>query len=170
MPQLRRTFRDIPPAMALPPDRTRRMLLSAVALVLSRMAAKSPLLLVVDDLHWADEGTLSVLNHIGRALAQRPIMIVGTYRDNELILKSRLAQVLEELTRNNLLSYVRLNGLPESAVREMMEALSGRAVPPQLVKLVFVDTEGNPFFVEELFRHLMERGKLLGVRPRNIAG
>jgi predicted ATPase len=160
VPHLRRLFQDLPPSLDLPPDRTRRMLFSAVAQALWRVAGGLPLLLVLDDLQWADEGTLSLLSHLARTFAQQPVFIVGTYRDNELNLGGLLGKTLDDLIRAQLLSRLTLGGLSEVAVGEMIEALSGRKAPAQLVKLLFEETEGNPFFVEELFRHLRERGTL----------
>jgi tetratricopeptide (TPR) repeat protein len=160
MPQLRRMFPDITAPVELPPEQTRRVLLVAMLQVLSRAAANRPILLFLDDLHWADEGTLSLLNYLVRSIAKLPVMILGTFRDNELNLTGPLAKMLDELTRMRILFQVNLGGLPESAVGAMIQALSGQEAPSSLVKFIFSGTEGNPFFVEELFRHLAERGTL----------
>jgi DNA polymerase III delta prime subunit len=160
MPQLRRIFPEIPDPPELPPEQTQRALLSAAVQVFARLAAARPLLLLVDDLHWADEGTLSLLNHLARSFARLRVMVIGTYRDNELDLSGLLARTLDEFTRLHILSRINLGGLSEDAVGGMIEALCGREAPPELVKLIFSGTEGNPFFVEELSRHLMDRGKL----------
>src|SRR4029077_6113357 len=73
----------------------------------------------------------------------------------------RLGQSLDELIRGHLVERMTVGGLPESEVAEMLQALSHRTPPAALVNLIYFETEGNPFFVEELFRHLKEQGKLI---------
>ena len=72
MPQLRRLFPDLPPPLELSPEQSRRILFNAVVELLSRAAANAPILLLFEDLHWADEGTLSLLNHIARSISKVP--------------------------------------------------------------------------------------------------
>ena len=161
MPQLRRLFPDIPPPLELSPEQSRRILFNAVVELLGRTAASGPLLLLFEDLHWADEGTLSLLNHIARSISKVPVLILGTYRDNEIDSAGPLAQILDELLRIHMLDRISLRGLPLTAVAEMIRALSGKEPPQDVVNLIYSGTDGNPFFVEELFRHLLERGKLM---------
>ncbi|HEY6418561.1 MAG TPA: AAA family ATPase [Candidatus Binataceae bacterium] len=160
LPQLRRLFPDIPPPMELPPDQSRRVLFNAVAEFVRRAAENSPLLIFVDDLHWADEGTLLLLNYLAQLAPKLRLLMVGTYRDFELQPARPLARALDELIRLRLVERITLRGLPQSAVASMLKILSGREPPDSIVRLFFSDTEGNPFFVEELFRHLLEQGKL----------
>jgi tetratricopeptide (TPR) repeat protein len=162
MPQLRRLFPDIPAPMELTPEQSRRILFKSVVELIVRTAASSPMLLLLEDLHWADEGTLSLLNHIARSIAKTPVIIVGTFRDNEVEASGGLAQTLDELHRIHVLQRISLRGLPEDGVAEMIRALSGKQAPQAVVDLIYSGTEGNPFFVEELFRHLAERGRLVG--------
>jgi len=161
MPQLRRLFPDIPPPMELSPEQSRRILFNAVVELLSRTAANGPMLLLFEDLHWADEGTLSLLNHIARSISTIPVLIVGTFRDNEVDAAGPLAQTLDELLRIHILERISLRGLPQDAVAEMIHALSGKEPPRAVVNLIYSGTDGNPFFVEELYRHLVERDKLV---------
>ena len=88
-------------------------------------------------------------------------MIVGTFRHFEPDPAGRLARTLDELTRRHTLERVSLRGLSETGVKEMLRALSGHEPPQPIVKLFHNGIEGNPFFVEELFMHLREQGKLL---------
>lgn len=161
MPQLRRLFPDIPPPLELSPEQSRRILFNAVVELLGRTAANGPILLLFEDLHWADEGTLSLLNHIARSISKLPVLILGTFRDNEIDSAGPLARTLDELLRIHMLERINLRGLPQSGVVEMIRALSGREPPQAVVSLFFSGTDGNPFFIEELFRHLVERGKLI---------
>jgi len=117
--------------------------------------------MLFEDVHWADEGTLSLLNHIARSISKIPVLILGTFRDNEVDSGGPLARTLDELLRIHMLERISLRGLSQSAVSEMISALSGKEPTQQVVNLIYSGTSGNPFFVEELFRHLVERGKLM---------
>ena len=121
MPQLRRLFPDIPPPLELSPEQSRRILFNAVVELLGRTAASGPILMLFEDLHWADEGTLSLLNHIARSISKLPVLILGTFRDNEIDSAGPLAQTLDELLRIHMLERISLRGLSQSAVSEMIQ-------------------------------------------------
>ncbi len=163
MPQLRRLFPDLPPPLEIPPEQSRRLLFKAVAEVLMRTARNRPVLLLLEDLHWADEGTLSLLTNLARLTPKIPVMIVATYRDHELKPGGSLAATLDELTRLHLLQSIALEGLPQSGVAEMIRELSDREPPKTVVDFIYSGTDGNPFFVEELFLHLVERGQIMDI-------
>ena len=159
MPRLRRLFPDIPAPLELPPQQARRYLFESLCDFLARSATTRPVLLVLDDLHWADESTLSLLVHISRRISRMPVMIIGTFRDSEPDLGGALIEVLEDLLRTGVRP-LRLKGLPEGSVAAMLRALSSSEPPAHLVRSVCEETDGNPFFVEELFKHLVEEGKV----------
>jgi len=160
MPQLTRMFPDIPPPLKVPPEQSRRLLLSSITKVIERAARKNPLILVFEDLHWADEGTLALLEHLARSISTMRLIVIGTYRDIELDPAGPLMHSLEGLIRQHLLERTDLRGLSRTAVGEMIRGLIGDEPAPALVSLIHSTTEGNPFFIEELFQHLVERGKL----------
>jgi len=166
MPELRRLFPDIPPPLELPPEQERRYLFNSVQEFLERAARVQPLFLVWEDLHWGDDATLLLLQHITQRLHEMPILLVGTYRDVELDVGRPLARALEELLRQRLAHRIALRRLPEAGVAAMLEALSGQEPPAPLVQAVYGETEGNPFFVEEVFQHLAEEGKLFDAQGR----
>ncbi|UCD58877.1 MAG: AAA family ATPase, partial [Candidatus Hydrogenedentota bacterium] len=151
MPELRRLFPDIPPAPELPPEHARRYLFNGVREFVARAARAQPLLLVLDDLQWADEPTLLLLEHVAQQLREMPVFIIGTYRDVEWDAARSLAETLEGLLRQRLTHKVILKPLPQSDVSAMLRARSGQEPPAPLVHAVFRETEGNPFFVEEVF-------------------
>jgi tetratricopeptide (TPR) repeat protein len=164
MPQLRRIFPDIPKPLELSPDQSResrRLLFNAFREFLARNARDRPVLLLMEDLQWADEGTLSLINYLARSVAELPVMLVGTYRDEVVDATGLLVRTLDELNRLHLPERMNLHGLPQNAVAEMIRSLSGRDPPTPVVTLIYSNTEGNPFFVEELYRHLVEQGKLM---------
>ncbi|MEE8550188.1 MAG: AAA family ATPase [Gemmatimonadota bacterium] len=165
-PQLRRLFPDIPPPLELPPEQERRYLFNCLREFLERAGRTQPLLLTLEDLHWADDATMLLLQHIAQRLHEMPVLIVGTYRDVELDVARPLARALEELTRQRLAHRITLRRLPQDGVSAMLRSLSGQEPPKPLVDAVYSETEGNPFFVEEVFAHLAEDGKLFDSQGR----
>jgi tetratricopeptide (TPR) repeat protein len=162
VPQLRRSFPDIPAPAELSPEQSRRALFGAVTQLLTRVSHNTPALFLIDDIQWADEGTLLLFNHLAHFVPALPVMIVATLRDFELIPREELLmKTLEELFRHHRIERITLGGLPEKGVREMLAALSGREPPETIVQLFCSNTDGNPFFIEELFRHLIEQNKLI---------
>jgi predicted ATPase len=127
---------------------------------LGRAARIRPHLLILDDLHWADEFTLALLTYLANRIAQLPLVIIGTYRDGYAEHNPALARTLEELIRQGVRP-LKLSGLPKDSVAQMLNELSQRQVPESLVNIIFEESNGNPFFVEEMYRHLTEEGKLL---------
>ncbi|MGC2491566.1 AAA family ATPase [Candidatus Binatus sp.] len=160
LPRLRRLFPDIPRPLEMPAEQSRRILFGATSDFFARVARNTPLLILIDDLHWADEGTLLLLSHLAQLVPHMPILIVGTYRDFELDPGGQLTKTLDELIRRHQAERISLGGLSKSVVAEMLYALSGRTPPDPVVQVFYSYTEGNPFFIEELFLHLVERGKL----------
>jgi hypothetical protein len=158
MPQLRRWFPDIPAAPELAPELGRRMLFSSMAELFGRVAENRPLLLLLEDLQWAKEGTLSLLSFLARAISNLPMMIIGTYRDTDLDQASALVRTLDELMRLPIVERIGLSGLPQSAVSQMLRALSPWELPETAVEFVHSNTEGNPFFVEEVLTSLQADG------------
>jgi predicted ATPase len=158
-PSLRRVFPDIPEPMELPPAQRRRYIFQSFSEALARWARISPQFLVVDDLQWADESTLALLIHLANRVSQLPVVIIGTYRDDYSNANGALVRTLEELIRHGIRP-IKLAGLSRDGVAEMLDRLSRRRAPENLVGAVFEESQGNPFFVEEVFRHLLDEGRV----------
>ncbi|MFZ2061128.1 MAG: AAA family ATPase [Candidatus Binatus sp.] len=158
-PSLRRVFPDVPQPLELPPAQMRRHLFQSVSDAMGRAAQTRSQLYVVEDLHWADESTLALLIHLANRVAQLPVVIIGTYRDGYTESSPALARTLEELIRMGVRP-LKLGGLSEDAVAQMLHGLSRRQAPESLVNLIFEESQGYPFFVEEVYRHLIEEGKV----------
>ena len=101
MPELRHMFPDIPPPLELPPEQQRRFLFNAYREYLERAARTAPIVRVFEDLHWGDEPTLLLLQHLAQTVATVPMLMIGTYRDVELDVSRPFARVLESLIREN---------------------------------------------------------------------
>ena len=160
MPRLRRLLPDLGAPLDLPPRETRRHLFNSFCDFTARLATEQPTLFTIEDLHWADDSTLSLLDHLVKRLSKLPLLIVGTFREAELDVSPGLAKTLEDLLRGRLANRIRLKGLPRDDVAEMLTTLSGMTPPAGVVREIYDETGGNPFFVEELFLHLKEENRL----------
>ena len=160
MPQLRRMFPEIPPPIELPPEQQRRFLFNAYREFVERVAKVTPFVAVFEDLHWADESTLLLLQHLVSAVTSMSALVIGTYRDVELDINRPFARTLESLLREKQATRIPLRRLPQAATETLLATLSGQAPPPSATRILFDHTEGNPFFVESVFRHLSEEGRL----------
>jgi len=159
-PELREQFPDIPEPRKLGPEQERLFLFNNIRDFFERLASRQPLLLVIEDLHWTDEPTLLLLQHIAQRLNEMPVLMVGTYRDTELDVARSLAKALQELLRQRMVHDLILKRLPQEGVSAMLRGRSGQEPPSRLVETIYHETEGNPFFVEEVFKHLAEEEKL----------
>jgi predicted ATPase len=130
MPELRRMFPDIPPPLELPPEQQRRFLFNAYRDAFERAARLTPMVIVLEDLHWADEPTLLLLQHLTRTLGTVPVLMIGTYRDVELEVGRPLARILESLTREKMASRMPLRRLPLDGV-QAMPMPSRQSAPPR---------------------------------------
>ena len=166
LPELRRVYHDIPPPLELPPEQERMYLFNSMREFLERVSQVVPLLLVLDDLHWADDATLLLTQHVAQLQHQMRVLTIATYRDIELDVARPLARTLEWLVRQPGVHRIALKPLPEAGVKAMLQALTSQRPPEALVQAIYRETEGNPFFVEEVFQHLSEQGKLLDAEGR----
>jgi class 3 adenylate cyclase/tetratricopeptide (TPR) repeat protein len=160
VPELRNRFPDIPSPMELPPEQQRRYFFNAVGSFVARSAKRFPLVLVMDDVHWADIPTLLLIEHMADLVPAMRVLGIGTYRDVELDVSRPLAATMERMVRARTVERLAVKRFGRDDVGRMIRALSGRTPPDTFVEVVFDETEGNPFFVEEVFRHLVEEGKV----------
>ncbi|OLD55365.1 MAG: hypothetical protein AUI83_07130 [Armatimonadetes bacterium 13_1_40CM_3_65_7] len=137
-----------------------RYLFQSLTEYLAWASRQTPLFLILDDLQWADEPTLALLHYLATRVGQMSVVIVGTYRDSTLDTNPALGRTLEELLWLGLRP-LKLAGLSHEAVGQMLQSLSRREPPQHLVHVIFTETQGNPFLVEELYRHLVAEGKVL---------
>jgi hypothetical protein len=159
-PSLRRVFPDIPQPLDLPPEQKRRYLFQSVSEGLANASRTRSYVLILEDLQWADESTLALLIHLANRVAQIPVVIVGTYRDGYTDNTPALLRTLEELIRMGIRP-LKLGGLSKDATADMLRGISQRQdVPESLVSLILDESQGYPFFVEEVCRHLIVEGRL----------
>jgi DNA-binding SARP family transcriptional activator/tetratricopeptide (TPR) repeat protein len=159
LPELRDLLADLPPAPPLEPEGARFRLFDSVAAFLRRVAAERPLVLVLDDLHAADEPSLLLLQFVARELGDSRLLIVGAYRDVDPSLADPLTTTLTELARAPTTTLA-LAGLGAADVARFIELTAPGAYPEDLGAAVHAETEGNPLFVGEIVRLLAAERRL----------
>jgi DNA-binding CsgD family transcriptional regulator len=135
-------------------------LFDAIATWLGKLASVRPLLLVFDDLHWADAASLLVLRFIVHTLPDARICIIGTYRDTEATEPEGLRQLAADTARLPSAHLIKLLGLSEAETDHLLAETSTLPISPDVVHAVHSVTEGNPFFVHELVRALAADGQV----------
>jgi class 3 adenylate cyclase/tetratricopeptide (TPR) repeat protein len=152
---------DIGEPAPLAPNEEQFRILDAVSQLLLATAKRAPVLLVLDDLHWADGGTLAMLRHVARFLKGSRILVLGAYRDVELDRQHPLGEALAQLRRESEYERILLRGLDEAGVGQLLSAIAEQDVQAPFVKAISDETDGNPFFIRETLLHLVEEGKLV---------
>jgi len=140
------------------PEDDRWRLLQAVTSFLRNAASTQPIMLVLEDLHWSDRGTLDLLVQIARNLSGARLLVVGTYRDVEVDRAHPLSSTLAELRRVGELQRVLLRGLTVDEVHRMIKIIGGQEVSWALAEAIHRQTEGNPLFIQEVLRYVVEEG------------
>ena len=163
LPALAARLPDLPPSKATDTDTERYLLFAAAVGMIAEVSRRQPVVLVLDDLQWADKGSLMLLRHlVGAEQAQR-MLILATYRDSELMHADELRDTLGVLRRHSGVQRIELSGLDDREVVSYFEAASGQALDDNgldLAHAVYRETDGNPFFVGEILRHLTETGAI----------
>ncbi len=142
---------------SLQPDAERFRLLEAAANFFNALAREHVLVLVLDDLHWADRPTLAMLGHIARSSREQRFLIIGTYRDVEVASGHPLKEAVAALRRDATVERIALRGLTASDIAELVDIVAGSEASPAFIEMVRSETGSNPFFVRELLLHLFER-------------
>jgi DNA-binding NarL/FixJ family response regulator len=161
VPELAQRLPDLAP-VERPADATqaRFRLFDAIAGFWKRATADAPHLLVLDNLHWADAPSLRLLEFLSPEIGGVRLLVLGTYRDIELSRRHPLSNTLGELARDPRFQRLRLAGLSLGEASRFTAAASGRPLPPDLLAAVHGQTEGNPLFLGEITRFLMQEGVL----------
>lgn len=140
--------------------RARVQLFESVRQFLESASRTQPLVLILDDIHWADQPSLLLLQYIARTLADSRLLVLATYRDTDVRPRQPIALALGDLVRASNSLRIRLDGLSAEDVARFVEQTVGRAAAVSLVTALHQETEGNPFFVTEIVRLLVDGGQL----------
>lgn len=160
LPELADHLSDRAPSAPADPEQRKRRLYAMLDEAFLGIARDRPVLLAVEDLHWADATSLDYLLHLARRILGRPVMLVVTYRSDDL--HPALRHFLAGLDRERLASEIALAPLDRAEVADMLRAIFGLARPPRadLLAALYALTEGNPFFIEEVLHILVAEGDI----------
>jgi tetratricopeptide (TPR) repeat protein len=165
-PALSAHFPDVPPNPPLDPQTEQQRLIESLAEFCAALTAPAPVLLAVEDIHWADSGTLMLLRHLARRAAGARhatplrLLLVLTYREVELDEARALNEMLLDLNRERLGTRLKLMRLSRDQTRDLLAAMFAEDITPELLDGIYRETEGNPFFVEEVCKTLIEAGNI----------
>ena len=153
----------MPPPQTSDAETERFLLFSAVTGLLRDVCAVVPVCLVLDDFQWADAQSVALMKHLVRTVDQGALLVIVTYRDSDLTRDHPLTGALADLRRIDGVERLPLDGLGANEVAEVMSAAAGHELDARGIALageVAAETGGNPFFVNEILRHLTESGAL----------
>lgn len=157
LPEVRDKLPDLEPASPLEPEQARFRLFDSISQFLRDLAQSQPLMLVLDDLQWADQPSLLLLEFLVGQLPGSNILIVGTYRDIEVSREHPLSNTLAQLARGGSYHREELGGLESEHAGQLIKDISGAEPSQEFVQAIHGHTEGNPFFMTEIIRLLGER-------------
>ncbi len=132
----------------------------SIASVFSENKFSKPVVLLLDDLQWADAATLELLARAVRRQQESPLLIIAAYREADVTSKEPVAELVGDLRRERLVQRIPVTGLAEAEVATLVASWAGQHAPAELARMIHTRTEGNPFFVEEVLRDLAETGAM----------
>ena len=160
LPELRELFPDLGRPPSLESESARFRLFEAATSLLTSAAQARPVVLVLDDLHAADEPSLLLLQFLARELGSCRVLVVGAYRNVDPTPSNPLTAAVAELGREPVSVTVTLAGLDQHDVERFIELLTGETPNHELVRLIHEETQGNPLFMGEIVRLLVQEGRL----------
>ncbi len=161
LPDLARRLAVPVPEAGSDADSERFLILEGVARFLAAVSARTPVVLVLDDLHWVDAASLQLLRHLIASGIPMAVTVVGTFRESDLSRTHPLTGALADLRREGNVDRLDLVGLADTEILDLMNAAAGHEMAEEGVALAHAlrrETAGNPFFLVEVLRHLAETG------------
>ena len=155
LPDLESRIGELPQPAAADGDTERHRLHTAVTDLLVAVSAESPVLLVLEDVHWADTSSLQLIRHLVRSGADARMLLVATFRDAEADVPAELAEALVDVYRTEGVARIRLGGLSPEDIREFVRLTTGAEASTELTAAMGELTGGNAFLVTELWRELV---------------
>lgn len=160
-PVIRELIPDVGEPDQLAPAEEQFRILDVAAQFFVAASRQRPLVLILDDLQWADGGTIAMLRHVARFAPKERLLVVGAYRDVELDREHPLTDALAAMRREAEYELIQLRGLTQFEVAELLALISEHDAVPELAEAISRETDGNPFFVRELLLNLVEEGKII---------
>src|SRR5215471_4302244 len=159
VPNLTARLPELDRGSVIDPESERFRLFQAVDRVFSCASKRTPLLVLLDDLHWADKSSLLLLRHLARGGAPTAMFLIGTYRGDGVECTA-LGALLADLQRDQGAARLALRGLPVEDAERLVQAITGRRPARMFMKLLTSETSGNPFFIREVVQHLKDASEL----------
>jgi predicted ATPase/KaiC/GvpD/RAD55 family RecA-like ATPase/Tfp pilus assembly protein PilF len=157
VPELSQKLRTMPQSFQISPEQEQNRLFEAVSQFIINISRETPLLVILDDLQWTDPSSLLLLHYLARGVQRTSMLILGAYRTTDVDDKHPLTPILAELKRERLPQSVSLKRMSFDDISEMIrQILEQDDVPPELYRLIYEKTRGNPFFAEEVTQSLKE--------------
>ena len=167
VPEVSQKLRSIPQSLSISPEQEQNRLLEAVSQFVTNISREAPLLLVLDDLQWADPSSLLLLHYLARDVKKTPLLLLAVYRSTDIDAGHPLTPILAELKRERLPQSVSLKRMSLEDTSEIIrQILEEDEIPTEFCGLVYDKTRGNPFFVEEVIESLREEGVIYRERNR----
>jgi DNA-binding CsgD family transcriptional regulator len=155
VPEIRAAIPDLEPPTGLDPEQTRFRFFDSVSTFLERVSRNLPLMIILDDLHWADRPSLLLLEFLAQSLQTSSVLILATCRDIGLSPRNQLLSTLGGLNRQPNFLRTPLNGVDRSAVRSFVSSSLGNEPPEAMVRELYARSQGNPLFLTEMVRLLL---------------
>jgi DNA-binding CsgD family transcriptional regulator len=159
VPGIRDAIPDLEPPTGLDPEQARFRFFDSISTFLNRASCNRPLMIILDDLHWADRPSLSLLEFLAQSLQTSSLLILGTYRDIGLSRHHPLISTLGGLTRQPNFLRVPLGGIDRSAIQSFVRSSLGRLPTEDMVRELYARSQGNPLFLTEMVRLLLYEGE-----------
>jgi len=161
LPDLQTRFPDLKPELKFDdPKAEQHRLFENLTLFFTTLSERKSLLLVIEDIHWADSGTLHLLRHLARNTRRARIMLASTFRDVIPVEAEVFQEMLLDLRKEGLADHLRLPRLDREQSEEMLGNLFAEEITPEFLDGMYDETEGNPFYIEEVCKALVDSGTL----------
>ncbi|MBN1956382.1 MAG: tetratricopeptide repeat protein [Anaerolineae bacterium] len=158
VPEIRHMLPHLADPPPLDPEQEQLRLMASLTQFIGRATKERPWFLILDDLQWADPNSLELLRYLGRHLPSMALLVVGTYRDTELGRDHPLRETLRDLSNHPTYRHLPLGRLGQESVRSILSNIWQPDVPGSLIESIYHHTGGNPLYVKEVARGLMDDG------------
>jgi tetratricopeptide (TPR) repeat protein len=159
-PELKPYYPQVSPNPRLEPEAEQRRLFEHMVTFCRALSEQAPLLLVIDDAHWADSGSLSLLRYLAGRTQNQRTLLAATYREVELDEARPFHEALLELNRKRLGTRLKLKRFDQQQASSLLAAIFEEEITPEFLQGIYEETEGNPFFIEEVCKALVESGQV----------
>jgi len=169
LPELATRLGELPAAYQIPPEQARLRLYEAIGSFLEAISTSNVLVLTLDDLHLADNASLDLLCYIMRHQSKARLLVLGTYHESEIDRTPALTRAVNELAHMRVLTKIVLTPLTAKEIEALAVSYLGGSISSKVSRLLYTQSEGNPFFAEELMRSWIEKGELVQENEQWVA-